>query len=89
MPDWAPRWYLRAESCLAGARPLPSAPLGLCSNFATNYLGVDTMSRTQYLIMKQALEDEYKKYLRMKDLEAAALVIQVLRAKCPEVRRHA
>ena len=44
------------------------------------------MSRTQYLIMKQALEAEYKKYLRMKDLEAAALVIQVLRAKCPEAK---
>lgn len=47
------------------------------------------MSRTQYLIMKKSLEDEYKKYLRMKDLEAAALVIQVLRAKCPEVRHGA
>lgn len=47
------------------------------------------MTRQQYLMMKQALEAEFKKHLATKDLEAAAIVAQILRTKCPEIRRHA
>lgn len=45
------------------------------------------MSRQQYMIMKQALEAEFKRHLATRNLEAAAIVAQILRAKCPEVRR--
>lgn len=44
------------------------------------------MSRTQYLIMKKSLEDEFKRHLATRNLEAAAIVAQMLRTKCPEVK---
>jgi hypothetical protein len=47
------------------------------------------MTRQQYMLMKMALEQEFKRHLATKNLEAAAIVAQILRAKCPEVRRHA
>ena len=47
------------------------------------------MTRQQYMMMKKSLEDEFKRHLATRNMEAAAIVAQVLRAKCPEVRRHA
>ena len=44
------------------------------------------MSRQQYMIMKKSLEDEFKRHLATRNLEAAAIVAQILRAKCPEVK---
>jgi hypothetical protein len=41
------------------------------------------------MMMKQALEQEFKRHLATKNLEAAAIVAQQLRVKCPERRvRH-
>lgn len=47
------------------------------------------MTRQQYMLMKKSLEDEFKRHLATKDLEAAAIVAQMLRTKCPEVRHGA
>lgn len=48
------------------------------------------MSRQQYMMMKMALEAEFKKHLATKNLEAAQIVAQMLRTQCPEAkRRHA
>ena len=44
------------------------------------------MTRQQYMMMKKSLEDEFKRHLKMKDLEAAQVVAQLLRVKCPEVK---
>ena len=45
------------------------------------------MSRGQYLIMKKTLEEEFRRHLATRNLEAAQIVAQMLRTQCPEVRR--
>lgn len=44
------------------------------------------MSRQQYLTMKKSLEDEFKRHLATRDFEAAAIVAQMLKTKCPEAK---